>query len=337
MTIALADNGAEDIGGQDSRHGPRGAGLLVRLRCAAMDASRDDARSDLLLSAAAYLFGPLFVGLLLSVVPIHRVPGLPQALAVVLPLVFTVLVPALLMRYRNESLRDYGFGDGPDSSAVVGLIVALPIVGAGLVVALLVRGDPTAALPMFPSGASPFVLASASPVLVTAERLAQWVGLAFLALYVSVKARDAFGTAPVETGEAVRKIGMVVGIGAAATTALLVVASLAQFDLGRIVATMLAPLAVAAAVVIAVQRLGLSGSTVFPALVVPVVIMAIGPFRFTFEATRFLSGLYGAALYAGLGLIIGLLVERTRRGLGVVMLGIVIATLSVFGPFGFPA
>jgi hypothetical protein len=305
------------------------------LRCPAMDASRDEARSDLLLAAAAYLFGPLFVGLFLSFVPLLRVPVLGEVLLIVLPLVFTVLVPLLLIRYRNESLKAYGFADGPDPSVPIGLLAGLPIVAAGLLSALVRFGDPAAALPMFPSGRFGVTLASASPLLITLERVARWVGLALLALYVSAKARDAFGSAPVETRQAVRKIGVVVGGGAAATSALLLLAMLTAFDAGRALAVLLGPAGVAGSVLVAVKRLGVAGSTVMPAFVVPVLVLAIGPFRFTFQTVQFLNGLYGAALYAGIGLIVALLAERTRRGLGVVMLGLVIATLSMLGPAGF--
>lgn len=302
-----------------------------------MYASREEARSDLMLSAAAYLFGPLFVGLLLSFVPLLRVPVLGDILLIALPLVFTILVPALLIRYRSEPLSAYGFGNGPDPSVLVGLLAALPIVAAGLLAALARYGDPSAALPMFPAGRFGIAVAGASPIIITLERLARWIGLVLLALYVSVKARDAFGSAPVETREATRKVGLVVGVGAAATTLIVLVMTLTTFDAGRLAAILLGPAGVAGAVFIAVKRLGLEGSTVLPAIVVPVLILALGPFRFTFQAVGFLNGLYGAAMYAGLGLVVALLVDRSRRGLGVVMLGIVIATLTMFGPAGFLA
>jgi hypothetical protein len=300
-----------------------------------MYAGRDEARSDLLLSAAAYLFGPLFVGLLLSFVPLLRVPVLGEVLLITLPLVFTVLVPALLIRYRRESLSDYGFGDGPDPSVLVGLLAGMPIVVAGLLAALARYADPAAALPMFPTGRFGLALAGASPLLITLERVARWVGIALLALYVSIKARDAFGSSPADTREVVRKIGLVVGVAGGATTVVMLLALLGAFDAGRAVAVLLGPAGVGGAVLIAARRLGVQGSTVMPAFVVPVVILAIGPFRFTFQAVSFLNGLYGAALYAGIGLVVALLVDRTRRGLGVVMLGLVIATLSMLGPAGF--
>ena len=300
-----------------------------------MYAGRDEARSDLLLSAAAYLFGPLFVGLLLSFVPLLQVPVLREVLIVALPLVFTVLVPLLLIRYRREPLSAYGFGNGPDSSVLVGLLAGLPIVVAGLLAALARFGDPAAALPMFPAGRFGIALAGSSPILLTLERLASWVGLLALALYLAVKARDAFGSAPTETREVVRKVGGVVAVGAAATTFLLLATMLGTFDGGRAVAVLLGPAGVVGAVLVAAQRLGIQGSSLMPAFVVPVVILAVGPFRFTFEPVGFVNGLYGAALYGGIGLVVALLVDRTRRALGVVMLGLVIAALSMLGPAGF--
>ena len=302
-----------------------------------MYASRDEARSDLLLAAAAYLFGPLFVGLLLTAVPLERLPGVAQVLRIVLPLVYTLLVPLLLIRYRKESLRAYGFGDGRDPSTLVGLLAALPVVVASVLVALLAHGDPLAALPMFPGGAFPLALAGVSPVLVTIERLAQWVGVLLLALYVAVKARDAFGSTPIATADAVRKVSRVVAVGGAVATLLLVIVALGRFDLARLVAILLGPVAVAAAVGITIKRLGLAGSTLLGAIVVPVVVLAVQPLRgiLTFDLVRLLSAVYGGALSAGFGMIVALMVDRTRRGLGVLMLGIVIATLTMLGPFGF--
>jgi hypothetical protein len=150
-----------------------------------------------------------------------------------------------------------------------------------------------------------------------------------------MKARDAFGSAPVDLREAVRKIGIVVAIGSAATTVILLLSMLGSPDAGRIAALLLGPAGVAGAALVTVKRLGLQGSTLMPALVVPVLILAIGPFRFTFQAVQFLNGIYGAALYAGIGLIVALLLDRTRHSLGVVMLGLVIGTLSMLGPAGF--
>jgi hypothetical protein len=302
-----------------------------------MYAGREEARSDLMLAAAAYLFGPLFVGLLLSFVPLLRVPVLGEVLLIALPLVFTILVPVLLIRYRHEKLSDYGLGDGPDPSVLVGLLAGLPLVGAGLLAALARYGDPSAALPMFPAGRFGIAIAGASPILITLERLARWVGLVLLALYVSVKAREAFGSAPLETREAVRKVGVIIAVGGAVTTVIVLLTTLGAFDAGRAAAVLLGTAAVAGAVFVAVRRLGTDGSTVLPAFVVPVLILALGPFRFTFQAVGFLNGLYGAALYAGVGLVVALLVERSRRGLGVVMFGLVIASLTVFGPAGFLA
>lgn len=299
-----------------------------------MNGNPDDARSDMLLAAAAYLFGPLFVGLFLQFVPLLRVPVLGEVLIVTLPLVFTVLVPFLLIRYRDESPRDYGFGDGPDSSALLGLLAGLPIVAAGLLVGLVRHQDLVAGLPMFP-GDGLLALGSSSPVLVTLERVTRWVGLLLLALYVSTKARDAFRSAPADTAHVVRKVGLVIGVGAAVTTVLLFLSMLGDLDLGRTVAVLLGPVAVAASVFVVTARVGLRGSLVMPVVVAPVVLLAVGPFRFTLQTITFLNGLYGAALFAGIGLAVALLVDRTRRALGVVMLGLVIATLTTLGPAGF--
>ena len=299
-----------------------------------MYGGREEARSDLMLAAAAYLFGPLFVGLLLSFIPLLRVPVLGEVLVIALPLVFTILVPLLLIRHRGESLSDFGLGDGPDPSVVVGLLAALPLVAAGVLAALARFGDPLAALPMFPGGRLGAVLAAATPALITLERLATWVGMTLLALYLSVKARDAFGSAPVSAGDAVRKAVIVVGVATAVMTVIQLLSLLGALDAGRIAALLLGPAGVAGALAVTVKRLGVHGTTVLPVLVVPMLIFALAPFRFL-QAVGFLTGLYGAALYAGIGLVVALLVDRTQRGLGVVMLGLVVAALTRLGPAGF--
>ncbi len=67
-----------------------------------MYTSTEDARSDLFLSGAVFLFGGIIVQAVLRIIPLDRIPGLGAVLAVVLPLVTTVLVPYLLIRYRKE-------------------------------------------------------------------------------------------------------------------------------------------------------------------------------------------------------------------------------------------
>lgn len=293
-----------------------------------MYSSRDDARSDLFLSAAMYLFGPLFVGLLIALLNLDRIPGVAVVLRLVLPLAYTILVPGLLIRYRKEKLSDFGLGDGPDPSVPIGILAGLPLVVAGLFTGLLATGDPLAALPMF---------ASESPVLTTIIRVLEWTGVLLLALYVTVKARDAFGGQPVNLAEGVRRTGRIVGLVTLVATVLLVLTLMAQVGVLRALAVAMPPLGVLAGVLIALQRLGGRGTTALPVLVTPVVLLALRPFAIRFDALQFLNGVYTAGLFAGLGLVVAMVVERTRRGMAVFALALIIAALTRLGPGGFGA
>lgn len=293
-----------------------------------MYTSRDDARSDLFLSAAMYLFGPLFVGLLVTFLQLNRLPGVGVVLDLVLPLVYTVLVPILLIRYRRESLRDFGLSDGPDPTVPVGVLAAVPLVGAWLATDLIATGDPLAGLPMF---------ASSSPVLTTTGRVIEWTGILLLALYVTVKARDAFGGDPLAVRDGVRRVGAVVGLVTLGATLLLGITLIGQVGPLRALAVLMPPLGVAGGVVVTLQRLGGRATTTLPVLVTPVVLMALRPFVIRLDAVQFLNGLYTAGLFAGLGLVVALVVERTRRGLAVVALALIIAAFTRLGHAAFGA
>ncbi|MBW3601616.1 MAG: hypothetical protein KY434_02820 [Actinobacteria bacterium] len=272
----------------------------------------DEARSDLFLSGAVYLFGPLFLRVLLGVVPVAALPGAGAILAVGLPLVVTVVVPGLLMRYRRESLGDYGVGAAGAQALPAGLLVAAPIAAAAAV-AGLATGDLTAGLPLL---AAPRV-----PGLLLAQ-LARWLGLAALAVYVTVKARDAFAAQPQYLRPAMLEIGRVVGVVGAVAAVLLAVA-------GRSVAPLLLPLGVAGAFLVALRRLNPGTLTSRSTLLTPTVLLALGPFTLSFDAVAFVESIWVAALSAGVGLVIGALQEARRSPLGALGLGVVVALFTL--------
>lgn len=283
--------------------------------------SPDEARSDLFLSAAVYLFGPLVLGLVLRIIPLDRIPGVGVALQIALPLVTTVLVPYLLIRYRKESLKDYA-PSGGRNAFTVGLLLAVPIVVAALLAALLEQNPLEAALP---------VLQIAQPggdgALFIAVRLALWLGLAGLAAYATVKARDAFRTDPQTIRDGTLEIGRVVGIIAVVTVLLLLIATPA--DLANLV---LVPLGVAAAVLLGLRQLRGPSATSRATLLTPVILLAIGPFLLSFNALRFVQGLYAAALLGGIGLLIGMLQETRHSAYGAIGLALALALASPLLP-----
>ncbi len=287
---------------------------------AAMLAMSDEARSDLFLSAAAYLFGPLLLGVVLRIVPLTRIPGLGDLVTVLLPLATTVLVPWLLIRYRRERLLDYGLGR-PSPVVAQGLLVAAPIVAASLLVTFLLAED-TTGLPVVG-------LARGGTVVGFLQRLASWVGLALLAVYGAVKARDAFRSDPRYLRPAVVEIARVLAVIAAIASVLLALSSTVNGGPARVVAPLvILPLAVAAAVALTYRGLTPGQLTTRAILLTPVVLLALGPFALTLNAVSFVSGIWTAALLAGIGLVVAAFVEARRSAWGPLGLALAIAAFS---------
>jgi hypothetical protein len=288
-----------------------------------MYASSDDARSDLFLSGAVYLFGPLILGVLFDIVPVMRVPMLGPLLSVILPLATTVLVPFLLIRYRGEPLSMYGLGRSGTPSFATGALLGGPVAGAAVVGALGGGQGIDAALPIT-------WLAGGGGVLALLARLAQWLGLALLAIYGTVKARDALRGDPVTVREAALEIGRYVAIAAAGASLLLVVALVTRGSGVEALVLLLSPLGVAGAGWLALRQLR-QAVTTRNVLLTPVVLLALGPFTLSLNAFTLVFGVWLAALYAGIGLIIGALQESRRDAYAAVGLAIVLACLTTLG------
>lgn len=282
-----------------------------------MYTSSEDARSDLFLAGAVFVFGPMIITVLLRIIPLGAIPGVRPVLLVVVPLLTTLLVPALLIRYRDEPLAMYGVRGGGASSAALGLVVAVPVVVASLLAALL-----ETALPSVPAALleSPLFLAS---------RLARWIGLAGLAVYATVKARDAFGGDPQYVRTGMEQIGRVLGLIVGVATLLLLIPPL--FDggfLGAVPRLLLIPLGVAAAVVLAHRRLRGATITKRSTLLAPTVLLALDAFTFRLDAVELLTRLRVAGLLAALGLVIAAIVETRRSAAGALTLGLLLALLT---------
>lgn len=294
-----------------------------------MYTSPDEARSDLFLSVAAYVFGPLILAIVLSLIPLTRIPGVSVALELVEPVLFTVAVPFLLIRYRTESLGDYGLW-GADRSLSTGVLAAVPIVLAGLVGAVLAGAPIATAVPLAALGGG-----SAGGVVNLLSRALFWPCLLLLAAYATVKARDAFRSNPVALSETVVRVGRILAIAGGVALALLITSDLitgsGAFDGLTLVSYLLQPAGVVAAVWLALRREGGNSVVSTPLVVTPVVVMALGPFALTFNAFALMTGVYFAALFGGIGLVVAIIVERTRQATGVIALGLLVALLSLFG------
>ncbi|HEV2088587.1 MAG TPA: hypothetical protein VGR21_09770 [Cryptosporangiaceae bacterium] len=286
-----------------------------------MYTSPDEARSDLFLAGAVFLVGPVLLRILLGIFPLSRIPGFDALIALALPLMTTILVPWLLIRYRKERLADYGLGG--TSSFVLGLVLAAPIAAAG-VLAALASGGPLLELPLVAAIMTGSWLAFLG-------RLLYWAGLVGLAVYMTVKARDAFRGDPAYLRSATVEIGRILALVAGVATVLLlvtVVFSAGGSVLAAVARLLLLPLGVAAAVLLSTQRLRRTTLTKRSTLLTPVVLFAIGPFALSLNALSFVAGLWQAALLAGVGLVIGALLEARRSALGPVGVGLALALMT---------
>lgn len=293
--------------------------------------SREDARSDLLLSGAVFIFGPIALSILLRALGIGAVLGggaSGQLLRIVLVVAVTMLVPLLLMNYRQERpAAVLGLGGG-DRTVPVGALAALPLLAVGAVLLLLALGGRGLGAPTGPLVGEHALLALlAGDVLTVVARLLAWVGVLGLALYATVKARDAFGGEPARVEDVAWRIGRILVIAAAVTTVLAAITTLAQTrDVITLVGIVLWPLGVAAAVWLVLRRTGGAGSTTLPTLITPTVIGAVGNLHLSlFNPADLVLSLYWVTLSGGLGLAAGILAERTRRGGGVLALAVLIA------------
>lgn len=291
--------------------------------------SPEDARSDLLLSAAVFVFGPFALQLLLQLTGMGLGRTSARLVSLVVIVLCTVVVPLLLMKYRNERpARVLGLGGG-DPSVAVGLVAAVPLLVAGAI-QFVAGGNPLSAHPVEALAVGDGLL----PVM----RLAGWLGVVALGLYVTVKARDAFGGLPVRVEEAVWRIGRILALAAAATTLLGVVSVLTDATRApvAVVGVVAAPLAVAAAIWLVLQRTAGPSTTAMPVLITPTALFAVGGLAFPRSLDTVAPVLNALVLSAGLGLAVGVLAERTRRGGGVLLLAVLLALgTSLVAPVRF--
>lgn len=294
-----------------------------------MYTSTEDARSDLFLSGAVFLFGGVIVQALLRIVPLDRIPGVRIVVSVVLPLVTTVLVPYLLIRYRKEPWSMYGLAGFSPSAFGLGVVLGIPLAIAGVLAAIVAGSPPGLAIPLAGIADSGF------PVEDLLARIARWLGYVLLAAYGTVKARDAFRGEHQTLAGGARQIALVLG-GAAGIAAALLLLSLATqgrlpADLPVAAELLLRALGVATAVVLMLGRVRGAVTTTRPTLVTPAVLLGMVAIRgLRFDAVSFVTSVYIVGLLALLGLVVGMLQESRRTAWGAVGLGLTIATLTTF-------
>lgn len=289
-----------------------------------MYTSTEDARSDLFLSGAVYVIGPAVFQIVRNVLRLDLIPGMTVVFALLIPVATTALVPYLLMRYRNESFGQYGYGAGLPPNFGVGLLLAVPIVVASVLAGTITQGAPLAGLGIVG-------LLLGSPLAVV-QRVLTWVGLGFLAVYVTVKARDAFRSDYRTVRDETIALGRILGMVAAAAVsiALLFTAPGAGgFNAGQLAAAIaLLPLGVAASVLLVIQTLRGPSATSRATMLTPVVLLALGPFQLAFNVSELALTVAFAVAYAGVGLVIAALQESRRSAVAGLGLTLAIALLS---------
>jgi hypothetical protein len=278
-----------------------------------MYTSPDDARSDVMLAGAVFVFGPIVISLLLATIPLARIPFVGSGLQLATPVLLTALVPFLMVRYRRERWESYGFGGDVGGGLVAGAVLALPIVAAGLLVAVFQGRSPIAALPLLGVGPGWFFG--------TAVRVLTWVGLAVLAVYVTVKARDAFRADYRTLPEGILEIGRVLAI-------VVGVAGLLRLAVTGLVSSIVFPVGVAAMVWLLYRQVQGPSSTSRATLLAPTILLAVGSFFISFSAARLVEGIWTGALVAAVGLAMGVLLERRRSAWSVIGLALAIALLT---------
>jgi hypothetical protein len=241
---------------------------------------------------------------------------------VIAPLLTTALVPVLLMRYRKERSADYGVGGQRGSGLRTGVLLGLPVV-VGAVLGAAARGG------VLPSTVPALVLDGSQWVGFVAN-ITTWVGLTILAIYATVKARDAFRADIRTLPDGVTEIARILGIVGAISTALLIVGAATnalQLDPFTVV---LVPLGAAASVLLLLRRFLPNSTTTRATLLTPAVLLALrpfNPFALFFSAGNFVLSIWSAALLATIGLLMAATFEPRRSAWPAIGLGAILALL----------
>lgn len=275
--------------------------------------STEDARSDVILAAATAVFGVSVVAFL------RQLPFYPDRgfIGVVLQLFWvfalTGLVPYLLTRYRDLGPESYGFETGR-AGLRPGLLLAVPVVVAGVLRGLPVRGSVVQALL---GRFSPFVpgdpTVSASSTTAASIALDGVIALALVAIlvlgtlllypFLTVRGRDAFSRHEVSATEAIRTFGM------GAVAAALVFGLLRSLGSDLSAVGVLVNVVALAVLVLLADRLVPAGVTTARAAILSPVVVAFLAFVLQSLRGDILFGLYSASLAAGIVAVIASVVE----------------------------
>ena len=275
--------------------------------------SPDDERSDLFLAAAVYLLGDQVLSILLRRIPLPAAAA--PVVRVVLVVVTTILVPLLLIRYRKQRLAEFGF-DSSVTALGAGFVASLPLVVAYLLTALTSGTAPLDVLPVT------IAVLHGTYVDILVQIVAG-VCAVLLAIYTTVKARSAFRADPAYVRPTMVFLARWAAIAAAAASGLLFLTLVMRGGgLASALEVLLVPLGVAGSGYVVYRGVRGSQLTSRATLLTPMVLFAVSSFVLLAPAFEFVFGLWRAALLAGIGLIVGTLLESRR---------------SAWAPLGFAA
>jgi hypothetical protein len=166
----------------------------------------DEARSDVILAAAAAVLGTFLIGLVTQL-PLYPRSGILGALvAVFWVFALTGLVPLLLARYRGDGMKAFGL-QAPRAAWRRGLGLVAPVAAMGVLQALLVAGDPMGAA-LGRIGRALRSPVAAAPVYSALELVALVVGALMLTTFLAVRGREGFKPVDLSLTQALRTFGM---------------------------------------------------------------------------------------------------------------------------------
>lgn len=277
--------------------------------------SPDEARSDVILTGAATVFGGVLLGLLLTAPGVPR-SGLGAEIILLLGwFALSGLAPYLLARYRDDVPGAFGLGGGRSLPVGPAVLLAAPVVVLGVVRGALVDGSVGAALLGRTGRAllgSPVVgrvgVDGLGVVLEVVGIVVLTVGALLLIGFLVVRGRDAFRDDERSSTELLRTFGLGL-VGAA-----VLFGGLRSLTSGGFVTLMLNAVALAALVLVA-DRLVPPGAVVTrPAVLTPVVLVLVAHVLAAGGLFRgdLLLGLATGALAAGVALVFAVVAEHHR-------------------------
>lgn len=279
--------------------------------------SPDEARSDVILAAAAAVFGSILIGLV-SGLPLYPRSGLlGAAVAIFWIFALTGLVPLLLARYRGDGMRAFGL-DAPRVNWQRGLILAAPVAALGALNEFVATGGLAPSLLGRVGGAtggSPSLapLGLPSPLAMSlgaVELVVLVLGALLLTTFLAVRGREGFRPVDLSLTQALRTFGM----GCAGVA--LVTGGLRSLGPDvRVVPVLLQVAALAVLVLIADRLVPLGPTVPRGAVLAPLAVIAVAHVFTVGGGLLFgnpLIGLHTAALGAGPAVVIAVLVSARR-------------------------